>query len=101
MLGDIQIAEPGATIGFAGRRVIEQTVHETLPEGFQSAEFLHEHGMIDCITPRAELRETLSRIIGLLRRPRPDDVAAAALPAPHIPASDDGEASDGANQIIG
>jgi acetyl-CoA carboxylase carboxyl transferase subunit beta len=73
MLGDVHIAEPGATIGFAGRRVIEQTVHETLPEGFQRSEFLLEHGMIDCITPRGELRETLGRIINLLRIPRPMD----------------------------
>ncbi len=73
MLGDVHVAEPGATIGFAGRRVIEQTVRETLPGGFQTSEFLREHGMIDCIASRGELRETLGRIINLLRVPRPTD----------------------------
>jgi acetyl-CoA carboxylase carboxyl transferase subunit beta len=72
MLGDIHLAEPGATIGFAGRRVIEQTVLEFLPEGFQKSEFLLERGQIDRVVPRGELRGTLIRIIDLLRRPRPD-----------------------------
>ncbi len=53
MLGDIQIAEPGAMIGFAGARVIEQTIRETLPEGFQRAEYLLEHGMVDMVVKRA------------------------------------------------
>jgi acetyl-CoA carboxylase carboxyl transferase subunit beta len=66
MLGDIQIAEPGALIGFAGARVIEQTVRETLPEGFQRAEYLHEHGIVDMVVRRTEMRETLGRVIGLL-----------------------------------
>ncbi len=68
MLGDIQIAEPGALIGFAGARVIEQTVRETLPEGFQRAEYLLEHGILDMVTKRGDLRDTLARLIGLLRR---------------------------------
>lgn len=72
MLGDIQIAEPGAMIGFAGQRVIEQTVRENLPEGFQRAEYLLEHGMIDMVTPRAELKQTLSRVFELLCNPMPD-----------------------------
>ncbi|MBN8898439.1 MAG: acetyl-CoA carboxylase carboxyltransferase subunit beta [Rhodospirillales bacterium] len=67
MLGDIQIAEPGALIGFAGARVIEQTVREKLPEGFQRAEYLLEHGIIDMVVKRTELRATLGRVIGLLR----------------------------------
>jgi len=67
MLGDIQIAEPGALIGFAGARVIEQTVREKLPEGFQRAEYLHEHGIVDMVTKRTELAATLARVIGLLR----------------------------------
>ena len=67
MLGDIQIAEPGALIGFAGARVIEQTVHEKLPEGFQTAEYLHQHGMIDMVVKRTELRATLARILDLLQ----------------------------------
>jgi acetyl-CoA carboxylase carboxyl transferase subunit beta len=66
MLGDIQIAEPGALIGFAGARVIEQTVRETLPEGFQRAEYLLQHGIIDMVVKRAEMKETLARIISLL-----------------------------------
>jgi acetyl-CoA carboxylase carboxyl transferase subunit beta len=68
MLGDIQIAEPGAVIGFAGARVIEQTVRQRLPEGFQRAEFLREHGMVDMVTPRTQMRETLARLCGLLVR---------------------------------
>ena len=66
MLGDVQIAEPGALIGFAGQRVIEQTIREKLPEGFQRAEYLLEHGIIDMVTHRAELRGTLARLIGYL-----------------------------------
>jgi len=67
MLGDIQIAEPGALIGFAGARVIEQTVRETLPEGFQRAEYLLKHGIIDMVVKRADMKDTLARIISLLR----------------------------------
>jgi acetyl-CoA carboxylase carboxyl transferase subunit beta len=66
MLGDIQIAEPGALIGFAGQRVIEQTIREKLPEGFQRAEYLLEHGMIDMVTHRHELRATISSVIDYL-----------------------------------
>lgn len=62
MLGDVNMAEPGALIGFAGPRVIEQTVREKLPEGFQRSEFLLEHGAIDMIVTRAELRSTISRL---------------------------------------
>jgi len=66
MLGDIQISEPGALIGFAGPRVIENTIRESLPEGFQRAEYLLEHGMLDMVVPRAELKARLARILGLL-----------------------------------
>ena len=66
MLGDVQIAEPGALIGFAGQRVIEQTIREKLPEGFQRAEYLLEHGMIDMVVHRAELREKLALLISYL-----------------------------------
>ena len=66
MLGDIHIAEPGALIGFAGARVIEQTVREKLPEGFQRAEYLLDHGIIDMVVKRTEMRATLGRVIGLL-----------------------------------
>ena len=71
MLGDIHIAEAGAMIGFAGARVIEQTVRETLPEGFQRAEYLLEHGMVDIVVSRKELRETLARVLSLLLRREP------------------------------
>jgi acetyl-CoA carboxylase carboxyl transferase subunit beta len=66
MLGDIHIAEPGALIGFAGPRVIEQTIREQLPNGFQRAEYLHDHGMVDMVVHRHALRETLARICHLL-----------------------------------
>ena len=68
MLGDIQIAEPGALIGFAGARVIEQTVREKLPEGFQKAEYLLDHGIVDMVVQRGELAATLGRVIRLLLR---------------------------------
>ncbi len=67
MLGDIHIAEPGALIGFAGARVIEQTMREKLPEGFQRAEYLLDHGIIDMVVPRTDLKSTLARVVGLLR----------------------------------
>jgi acetyl-CoA carboxylase carboxyl transferase subunit beta len=66
MLGDVQIAEPGALIGFAGQRVIEQTIREKLPEGFQRAEYLLEHGMIDMVVSRGDLREKLGLLISYL-----------------------------------
>jgi acetyl-CoA carboxylase carboxyl transferase subunit beta len=71
MLGDVQIAEPGAIIGFAGARVIEQTIREKLPEGFQRAEYLRDHGMVDMVVPRQEMRETLARLCGLLTKSPP------------------------------
>ncbi len=71
MLGDIAIAEQGAIIGFAGARVIEQTIRETLPEGFQRAEYLLEHGMVDLVVHRKDLRDTLIRILGLLLQQGP------------------------------
>ena len=74
MLGDIQMAEPGALIGFAGQRVIEQTIREKLPEGFQRAEYLLEHGMIDMVVPRSELKEKLALLISYLA---PESKAAA------------------------
>jgi len=66
MLGDVHIAEPGAVVGFAGARVIEQTVRERLPEGFQRAEFLQAHGMVDMVVPRPQMRATLARLCRLL-----------------------------------
>jgi acetyl-CoA carboxylase carboxyl transferase subunit beta len=76
MLGDVQIAEPGAQIGFTGARVIAQTIRAQLPEGFQRAEYLLEHGMLDMVTHRHELRETVSRLVHLMmKRQRPKKVA--------------------------
>src|SRR6187399_3173685 len=68
MLGDLNIAEPKALIGFAGPRVIEQTIRQTLPEGFQRAEFLVEHGMVDVITPRAEMKAAIARFLRIFTR---------------------------------
>ena len=68
MLGDIHIAEPNALIGFAGQRVIEQTIREKLPEGFQRAEYLMEHGMVDLVVPRHEMKQTVTRIARLLMK---------------------------------
>ena len=68
MLGDVQLSEPKALIGFAGARVIESTIRQKLPEGFQRAEFLMEHGMVDMVVKRHDLAETLGRLIGLLMR---------------------------------
>lgn len=80
MLGDIQIAEPGALIGFAGARVIEQTVREKLPEGFQRAEYLLANGILDMVVKRAEMRPTLARLLRLLRGQ--PSTATLALPRP-------------------
>jgi acetyl-CoA carboxylase carboxyl transferase subunit beta len=87
MLGDVQIAEPNALIGFAGARVIEQTIREKLPEGFQRAEYLLDHGMLDRVTHRKALREELITIVRMLMGlspavkgdlPPPGDLAIAA-----------------------
>ncbi len=80
MLGDIAMAEPGAIIGFAGVRVIEETIRETLPENFQRAEFLLDHGMIDMVVHRRDLRDTLIRILALLREKTPK-AEVVSLPA--------------------
>ncbi|MGF1501121.1 MAG: acetyl-CoA carboxylase, carboxyltransferase subunit beta [Paracoccaceae bacterium] len=94
MLGDVHLAEPGALICFAGPRVIEQTIRETLPEGFQRAEYLLDHGMIDRVVPRGALREELARILRMLTgQPplvramltAPDDTPAPPLPEPAMP----------------
>jgi acetyl-CoA carboxylase carboxyl transferase subunit beta len=82
MLGDIHIAEPGALIGFAGARVIEQTIREKLPEGFQRAEYLRDHGMVDMVVHRHDLRPTLARLCRLLTKsPAPET---APKPAPQL-----------------
>ena len=91
MLGDVQIAEPGALIGFAGPRVIEQTIREKLPEGFQKSEYLREHGMVDMVVHRHALRATLANLCRILTKspaapPAKIEVPALALPAPAAPA---------------
>jgi len=78
MLGDVIIAEPGARIGFAGPRVIEQTVRETLPDGFQSAEFLVEHGAVDMIVDRREMRPTLAKVLAKLTGAAAIDIEAGS-----------------------
>lgn len=97
MLGDIAIAEPGALIGFAGPRVIEQTIRETLPEGFQRAEYLLDHGMLDMVVHRHDLRDTLIRILDLLlnRGPGADIVAMPETGLEIPPPTDSGETDDG------
>ena len=81
MLGDLNVAEPRALIGFAGPRVIQQTVRETLPEGFQRSEFLLDHGVIDMIVDRRQMRERLAQSLRILMR-RPSAVAGTASPSP-------------------
>ncbi len=81
MLGDIAIAEPGAVIGFAGARVIEETIRERLPDGFQRAEYLLDHGMVDMVVKRHDLRETLGRVLGMLREAKPTTVEAPPVAA--------------------
>jgi acetyl-CoA carboxylase carboxyl transferase subunit beta len=80
MLGDVQIAEPGALVGFAGPRVIEQTIREKLPEGFQRAEYLREHGMVDMVIHRHQLRGTVSNLCRLLTK-----APGLPLESPHEP----------------
>ncbi len=93
MLGDIHIAEPGALIGFAGPRVIEQTIREKLPEGFQRAEYLMEHGMVDMVVSRLDMKATVSRLLRmLLKNPpaatkEPEQTETPVLPAPETEAS--------------
>jgi acetyl-CoA carboxylase carboxyl transferase subunit beta len=93
MLGDVQIAEPGALIGFAGARVIEQTIREKLPDGFQRAEYLKDHGMIDMVVHRHDLRPTLARLCRLLTKSPAIETASKPAPQPAsaaqiVPAAD-------------
>jgi acetyl-CoA carboxylase carboxyl transferase subunit beta len=86
MLGDVHLAEPGALIGFAGPRVIEQTIREKLPEGFQRAEYLMEHGMVDMVISRLELKSTIARLLKiLLKTPVPDAIEPETLPPAVVP----------------
>ena len=81
MLGDVQLAEPGALIGFAGPRVIEQTIREKLPEGFQKSEYLRDHGMVDMVVHRHKLRSTLAELCRILTK-TPNGPTQASLPVP-------------------
>jgi acetyl-CoA carboxylase carboxyl transferase subunit beta len=86
MLGDVNIAEPGALIGFAGPRVIQQTVRETLPEGFQRSEFLLEHGALDMIVDRRQMRDRIAGLLAKLMQ-RPESVSREELPSEEAPAA--------------
>jgi acetyl-CoA carboxylase carboxyl transferase subunit beta len=84
MLGDVHIAEPGALVGFAGPRVIEQTIREKLPEGFQKAEYLRDHGMVDMVVHRHQMRATLANICRLLTKAPAAAAQRASLPPPDV-----------------
>ncbi len=100
MLGDIHLAEPGARIGFAGARVIEQTIREKLPKGFQRAEYLYEHGMVDMVVHRHNLRSTIASLAGILTKTSP----VAELNATNAPARvtmrDAAMAAEGADDLV-
>ncbi len=88
MLGDVHIAEPGALIGFAGPRVIEQTIREKLPDGFQRAEYLMEHGMVDMVVSRLEMKSTVARLLKiLLKTPMPQEADEPEILPPPTPAA--------------
>jgi acetyl-CoA carboxylase carboxyl transferase subunit beta len=92
MLGDIHIAEPGAVIGFAGARVIEQTIREKLPEGFQRAEYLMEHGMVDMVVSRLELKSTIARLLKILMKVDVAEEAPVIQPEPETEQAETAEA---------
>ncbi|MGY6709906.1 MAG: acetyl-CoA carboxylase, carboxyltransferase subunit beta [Rhizobiaceae bacterium] len=96
MLGDVHIAEPGALIGFAGPRVIEQTIREKLPEGFQRAEYLMEHGMVDMVVSRLEMKATVAQLLRiLLKQPSPALPETAPEPLPPEPETSETERQEG------
>ena len=88
MLGDVHIAEPGALIGFAGPRVIEQTIREKLPEGFQRSEYLMDHGMVDMVVSRLEMKETVARLLKILMHAPATVMAQSDTPMPQAPAQE-------------
>ncbi len=105
MLGDITLAEPGAVIGFAGARVIEQTIRESLPEGFQRAEYLRDHGMVDAVVKRRDVSQKVGAILDILINTRPaaaaqaETLPAASEPEPKAAAAEtDGEPAEGPRQ---
>ncbi|MEM6761454.1 MAG: acetyl-CoA carboxylase, carboxyltransferase subunit beta [Pseudomonadota bacterium] len=95
MLGDVHLAEPGALIGFAGPRVIEQTIREKLPHGFQRSEYLYDHGMVDMVVHRHELKATLGRLLRVMMHQAPVPIA---LPAPD-PEDADGTAAEDSTEV--
>ncbi len=99
MLGDVQLAEPGALICFAGPRVIEQTIREKLPKGFQRSEYLYEHGMVDMVVHRHNLRSSIGSLIGILTKvPAPVELTATAL-VPRAAMRSIGEAVEGDDDL--
>ncbi len=101
MLGDVHIAEPGALIGFAGQRVIEQTIREKLPEGFQRSEYLLDHGMVDMVVHRHKMRETLANLCRLLmKQPAYSDKKAEAKMAEAVPAGDNSKSKTAAPEVV-
>jgi acetyl-CoA carboxylase carboxyl transferase subunit beta len=100
MLGDVHLAEPGAQIGFAGARVIEQTIREKLPKGFQRSEYLYEHGMVDMVVHRHNLRSTIGSLLALLTKaPAPAELATTAL-APRPTTREVAIAADGDDDLV-
>ena len=99
MLGDLHLAEPGSIIGFAGQRVIQETIREQLPDGFQKSEYLLDHGMVDLVVHRREMKATLGRLLGILMFREPSaEVVALPQPDLDIPEQDrpDGDGTDAA-----
>jgi acetyl-CoA carboxylase carboxyl transferase subunit beta len=102
MLGDIAMSEPGSIIGFAGARVIEETIREKLPDGFQRSEYLLEHGMIDMVVKRHDLKDTLARVIDLLMRKSPGaEIVQIKADAGEVSDTDSGTGTDGVGSADG
>jgi acetyl-CoA carboxylase carboxyl transferase subunit beta len=100
MLGDVHLAEPGALICFAGPRVIEQTIREKLPKGFQRSEYLYAHGMVDMVVHRHNLRSTIGSLVSILTRaPAPADLT-ALVPASTLPVRDIAIAAEGDDDLV-
>jgi acetyl-CoA carboxylase carboxyl transferase subunit beta len=102
MLGDIAMSEPGSIIGFAGARVIEETIREKLPDGFQRSEYLLEHGMIDMVVKRHDLKDTLARVIDLLMRKSPGaEIVPIKADAGEVSDTDSGKGQGGVGSADG
>jgi acetyl-CoA carboxylase carboxyl transferase subunit beta len=100
MLGDVHLAEPGALIGFAGPRVIEQTIREKLPKGFQRSEYLFEHGMVDAVVHRHNMRSTIGNLISIFTKvPAPAELSHTA-PVPRVSMRDAAVAAEGDDDLV-